>query len=346
MKETARKPGAMAQQSGDGAPDPVDRALSGDTVALARLLTRAERGDAEFGASHRRLWPRIGRAWRVGVTGSPGAGKSTLVESYALKRRAQGDKVAVIAVDPTSPFTGGALLGDRVRMNRLALDPGCFVRSMASRGSMGGLARTTDEVADVLDAAGFERVVIETVGVGQSEVDVVRSVDTVIVVLVPGAGDGVQALKAGLMEIADVFVVNKADRPGVERVIAELEEVIALRSGEAPPPAIVQTVAVNGEGIDALDAAIEAHRAAASASGAASARRAEQRLAKVRRIVEDRLASELFDGKGIAARAAEAMSSDAGATRSPYQVADELLAEALAKNDPRGDAGRTHGGAK
>ncbi|MFG0318594.1 MAG: methylmalonyl Co-A mutase-associated GTPase MeaB, partial [Planctomycetota bacterium JB042] len=290
------------------------------------LLTRAERSDGGFGAIHARLQERIGRAVRVGFTGPPGAGKSTLVEAYALARRAAGDKIAVVAVDPTSPFTGGALLGDRVRMNRIAMDPDCFVRSMASRGSFGGLARTTDEVADVFDAAGFDRVLLETVGVGQSEVDVARASDVTVVVLVPGAGDAVQAMKAGLMEIADVFVVNKADRPGVDRVLAELEEVLELRLDTGRPrPAIVQTVAKDGDWVEELDRAIEEFLAASRASSAFEARRQETRVARVCRIVEDEIRSNVFAGRGLAGRVSELVDRTPGA--SPYALAETVLAE-------------------
>ncbi len=316
--------------------DLLDRALANDRRALSRLLTCAENRDPSFAAVHSRLFPRIGRAIRVGFTGPPGAGKSTLVEAYVMCRREQGETVAVVCVDPTSPFSGGALLGDRVRMSRVAMDPGCFVRSMASRGSFGGLARMTDEVADVFDAAGYDRVVLETVGVGQSEIDVARSADVTVVVLVPGAGDAVQAMKAGLMEIADVFVVNKADRPGVERVVAELEEMLHLRSSESRTPAIVQTVAKNGEGVTELDRCIEAHVAEIRASGELERKRRAHVALKVRRIVEDRLRRELFDGRGLDARVHEALAEMAG--RSPYEVAASLVDEAGLLVRPRSAA--------
>ncbi len=301
------------------------RARSGDRVALARLLTLAERGGDEFATVHPAIHAAMGHAHRIGFTGPPGAGKSTLVEAYALDLRKRQESVAVICVDPTSPFTGGALLGDRVRMNRLTLDPGCFVRSMASRGWFGGLARTSEDVADVFDSVGYDRVLIETVGVGQSEIDVARAADTTVVVLVPGTGDAVQAMKAGLMEVADLFVVNKADRPGVERVVAELEEVLQLRADAEEKPAIVQTVAMNGEGIDELARRIDEHRARCASSGRLATRRAARAAEKVRRLLEQALRERTFAGKGMERRIEEALQSST--PRSPYAVARELLLE-------------------
>jgi LAO/AO transport system kinase len=203
------------------------------TNALARSISLVENGAAGFEELLAALHTDIGRAHRIGLTGPPGAGKSTLVERLTQSYRARGLTVGVVAVDPSSPFTGGALLGDRIRMERAFLDPGVFIRSMASRGSLGGMATTTGEVADVMDAYGFDRILIETVGVGQSELDVAAASDTTVVVLVPESGDGIQVMKAGLMEIADVFVVNKADRPGADRIRQELEVAIGLRAGNA-----------------------------------------------------------------------------------------------------------------
>ena len=204
---------------------------AGHTAALARAVSIVENHRGGFDRLLARLQPRIGRARRIGITGPPGAGKSTLTTRIALAYRAAGLTVGVVAVDPTSPFTGGALLGDRIRMESVALDTGVFIRSMATRGSLGGLAGTTREVADVLDAFGIDRVLIETVGVGQSELDIARTADSSMVVLVPESGDSIQTLKAGLMEIADVFVVNKADRPGADRLRNELELMLGLRHG-------------------------------------------------------------------------------------------------------------------
>ncbi|MCY3000555.1 MAG: methylmalonyl Co-A mutase-associated GTPase MeaB [Planctomycetota bacterium] len=196
----------------------------GDRTALARLISWAENADPRFAAELAALWPKVGRAWRIGVTGPPGAGKSTLVNELARVERTHERTVGICAVDPSSPFTGGALLGDRIRMDDRTLDPGVYIRSMASRGSHGGLARAAASACDVLDAFGFGTILLETVGVGQAEYDVLDAADTVVVVLCPGAGDGIQAMKAGLLEVADVLVVNKSDLPGAERLMNDLTD--------------------------------------------------------------------------------------------------------------------------
>lgn len=240
----------------------VERVFSGDPRAIARAMTLLENDEPGAKSLIGQLYPRSGRAHVVGLTGPPGAGKSTLVDALTAHYRAAGLRVGVIAVDPTSPFSGGAVLGDRVRMQRHASDPGVFVRSMAARGHLGGLAGTTADLVLVLDAAGVDVVIVETVGVGQGEVDVVRLADTCVVVLVPGAGDEIQALKAGIMEIADVFVVNKSDREGADRVVAAIESNLALHvyaPDEWRPP-IVKTCATDAAGIADLAAEIERHR--------------------------------------------------------------------------------------
>jgi len=248
------------------------QALNGNRYALARLISLIENDGADARAALAALYPRTGQAHVVGVTGAPGTGKSTLVNELAKALRSQEVTVGIVAVDPSSPFTGGALLGDRVRMRDLAGDPGIFIRSMASRGSLGGLARATNDAVKALDAAGFGVVLVETVGAGQAEVDIARTAHTTIVIEAPGLGDEVQALKAGLMEIADVLVVNKADRPGAVNTARALEMVINRNStGEEGKdvwrPPILQTVALDGSGVPEVLEAIAAHRAHLRASG-------------------------------------------------------------------------------
>ena len=254
----------------------VEGVLQGDVRAVARAISLVEDGRPEAPALLSALFPHAGRALIIGVTGPPGAGKSTLVDRMTAHLRRQGKTVGIVAVDPTSPFTGGAILGDRIRMQAHAVDDGVFIRSMATRGHLGGLAAATDHVLTVLSASGKDVLLVETVGVGQDEVEIVGTADVSVVVLVPGLGDEVQALKAGIMEIADVFVVNKADREGVDRVVAEIESMLSLAPHEAHRPEIVKTVAAADEGVDRLLEAVEAFRAQAGASGLLQRKRRTQ----------------------------------------------------------------------
>jgi LAO/AO transport system kinase len=274
--------------------DLVNEALKGNRHALARLISLIEDGDASSRSALRELYTHTGKAHLVGVTGAPGSGKSTLVNVLAKRLRMRDVTVGIIAVDPTSPFSGGALLGDRVRMRDLAGDPGVFIRSMATRGSLGGLAQATNDVVKVLDAVGFDMVLIETVGAGQSEVEIARTAHTTLVLEAPGMGDEVQALKAGLMEIADILVVNKADRPGAARTARALEMVIdrnAPRDENGWRPPILQTVALDGTGAPEVLKAIEDHRRHLCASGLLAKRERMRIEAELR----DVLQRQLFD---------------------------------------------------
>jgi LAO/AO transport system kinase len=277
--------------------DLATEALNGNRLALARLISLVEDDSAEAQSALTALYPHTGRAHLVGVTGPPGSGKSTLVNAFAKALRARDITVGIIAVDPTSPFTGGALLGDRVRMRDLAGDPGVFIRSMATRGSLGGLAQATNDVVKVLDAAGFQMVLIETVGAGQTEVEIARTAQTTIVLEAPGMGDEVQALKAGLLEIADILVVNKADRPGAAQTAQALEMVIN-RSVPADEnvwqPPILQTVALDGSGVEEVLKAIEAHRDYLRASGLLAKRERKRAEAELLNVLQRQLVDQLM----------------------------------------------------
>lgn len=305
----------------------VARARGGDKHATARLLSVVENEEPGAADALRQLYPETGRARVIGVTGPPGGGKSTLVNRLVGAYREQGQRVAVVAVDPSSPFSGGALLGDRIRMTERFLDEGLFIRSMASRGHSGGLARTTSRVVNVLDAIGYGVVLVETVGVGQEEVEVIRVVDTVVLVTVPGLGDDIQAIKAGVLEIADVLVVNKADRPGADETARDLAQMLGLgklRTSWKPP--IVRTVAATGENVAQLVDAIEKHRAWASENGERDRRRREAARAEVEDLLREALIRRLRDRVGddsvdrMVDRVAER-------TIDPYAAVEQLLKE-------------------
>ena len=273
-----------------------DGILSGRFRALGRAISMIERDDPDADRLLAEIYPSTGRARIIGITGSPGSGKSTLVASMAKHYRAQKKRVGIIAVDPTSPFTGGAILGDRIRMTDLYTDSGVFIRSMATRGFLGGLAKATNDVVDVLDASGFDVVLVETVGVGQDEVEVVRTVQTNLVVLVPGMGDDIQAIKAGIMEIGDVFVVNKADRPGADKTVTEVTMMMSLAEehGDWIPP-IVKTVASRGEGIEDLDEAIAKHLAYLEESGELDRRNRERVRIRIETQLKENFMRRMMD---------------------------------------------------
>ena len=314
-----------------------ERVLAGDPRAIARAISLIENEDPQAAALVREIFGKTGRAYVIGVTGPPGAGKSTLVDRMTADIRGRGRTVGVLTVDPTSPFTGGAVLGDRLRMQGHANDEGVFIRSMATRGHLGGLARATGDAALVLDAAGKEIIVIETVGVGQDEVDIIRTADVSIVTLVPGTGDDVQALKAGIMEIADIFVVNKADRDDADRLVAAIESNLMLQTfgpGEEADwrPPILKTVATNGTGVPELVETIWRFRRQAEPKQAA--RRRQRSEFRLREVVAQRFMNHL-ERAVLKPGELDAM-VERVATRAidPYTAADELISRAGLKASP------------
>ncbi len=321
------------------AADLLARARSGDKLSIARVLSVVENDAPGAADVVRETYPQTGRALILGVTGPPGGGKSTLVSRLVGAYRARSSRVAVVAVDPSSPFTGGAILGDRIRMVDRALDEGVFIRSMASRGHVGGLARATVRVVNVLDAIGFEVVLVETVGVGQEEIDVVRVADTVALVTVPGLGDDIQAIKAGILEIADVLVVNKGDRPGADETVRDLAQMLTLGSrryaedGGGPEkdrgwkPPIVRTVAATGDGIDDLVKAVDRHRSWSAESGERERRRADAARVEVEALLREALVRRLEERVG-AEGVRRAIDRVAAREVDPYAAVEELLREA------------------
>ena len=306
----------------------IERLRSGDPRALARAISTVENRGADSADLLKAVFPHSGKARVIGLTGAPGAGKSTLVDQLAKHYRRQGKTLGIIAVDPTSPYTGGAILGDRIRMQDHHSDPGIYIRSMATRGSLGGLARTTADVTTVLDASGKDMILIETVGVGQDEVEIVRLADITIVILVPGMGDDVQTIKAGIMEIADIFVINKADREGAERVEREvlaMQSLAARKDGWSPP--IVKTVASEGKGIEHLADAITGYEAYLQRENLALKHSVEnwrERLVEMLRDAMLERARKQLDGDRVNIYAAEIVEHK----RDPYSLVEELVRKA------------------
>jgi LAO/AO transport system kinase len=305
-----------------------ERVCSGDVLAISRAITAIENHQPEAEELLRVVFPRTGKAYLTGITGAPGTGKSTLVDRLAAFYRRQDEAVGVIAVDPTSPYTGGAILGDRIRMQGHAGDAGMFIRSMATRGFLGGLARATAEVALLLDAAGKDQVLIETVGVGQDEVDIVRLADCVVVVMVPGMGDDIQSMKAGLMEIGDIFVLNKSDREGADRLEQELLAMLSLvlpRDGWQPP--VVRTVASENKGIDVLAATIAKFRGHFESSGERRRKHVEHWKQRLIELVESRLLQRALGGAGGEARLTALATEVADRKKDPFAAVNEILAQ-------------------
>ncbi len=314
----------------------LERFHAGKRTALARAISVIENERPGFQEFLHRVLAAGPRARRVGVTGPPGGGKSSLIAALANLCRARDEEVGVVAVDPTSPYSGGALLGDRIRMNDLATDRGIFIRSMATRGSLGGLAATSKEVIDLMDAFGLTRLLIETVGVGQTELEITGTADTVVVVLVPESGDGIQAMQAGLMEIADIFVVNKADRPGADHVLNDLRGDLHLRAGETLDTAhwaipVLKTVAQTGEGVPELLDAIDRHRVHLEESGELGVRRRGRAAVRVREVTERALRGILWGGEATGALLEAGLDEIQRCTATPYSVSASILNVLLAE---------------
>ena len=310
----------------------VERILAHDLRAVARAISKIENEAPDAIELMKQLFAHTGRGVTVGITGAPGAGKSSLVDRLAAHYRTLDKSIGIIAVDPSSPFTGGAILGDRIRMQALASDPRVFIRSMATRGNLGGLARATVEAVAVLDAAGYDRTLVETVGVGQDEVDIIKTADVVVVTLVPGMGDDIQALKAGIMEIGDIFVINKAERDGVERTERELIGLLEMaerKDGWTPP--IVRTVATRNEGIGAFAEAIEKFAAFRQTHANSIERRASIAETRLLEMLRDRLLRNLLNDVLPQAELHQLAAAVANKERDPYSIVEEILSRVSLK---------------
>ena len=304
----------------------VERIAAGDARAVARAISKVEDVSKDAAQLMKKIFPLTGRGLVIGITGAPGAGKSSLVDKLALHYRRQGERVGIVAVDPSSPFSGGAILGDRIRMQTLGLDSGVFIRSMATRGNLGGLARSTVDAVSILDAGGYGKIIIETVGVGQDEVEVVKAADISVVVLVPGMGDDIQAIKAGIMEIGDVFVINKADRDGVLTTEKELEALLSLAArDDSWEPPIVKTVATESKGIRELAAAIEKYRTFHLQTKSGDGRRRAIARWRILELLRERLVAQTLESDSASAKLDRLAGEVASRQRDPYSAVEELL---------------------
>lgn len=303
----------------------IERLLKGEPRAVARSITKVENASPDSAKLLKAVFPRTGNAVVIGITGAPGAGKSSLVDKLAFYYKEQGEKVGIIAVDPSSPFSGGAILGDRIRMSALGVDKNIFIRSMATRGNLGGLSRATVDAVAILDAAGFDKIIIETVGVGQDEVEIVKTADVSVVVLVPGMGDDIQAIKAGIMEIGDVFVINKADRDGVLRTIKELESLLslAMRPDYWNPP-IIETIATESKGIEDLTKAIESYYDFQKNGENLERRKAIARW-RLLELLQEKLLANLLSYDGVNEKLDRLAQEVAEKKTNPYSAVEEIL---------------------
>jgi LAO/AO transport system kinase len=304
----------------------IDRIASGDARAVARAISKVEDLSKDASELMKQIFPLTGRGLIIGITGAPGVGKSSLVDKLALYYRQHGERVGIVAVDPSSPFSGGAILGDRIRMQTLGLDSGVFIRSMATRGNLGGLARTTVDAVSILDAAGYGKIIIETVGVGQDEVEVVKAADVSVVVLVPGMGDDIQTIKAGIMEIGDIFVINKADRDGVNSTEKELQALLSLAARDDTwQPPIVKTIATAGSGIEELAAAIENYRGFHLRTASGDGRRRAIARWRILELLRERLVSQTLESTAASEKLDELAGEVASRQRDPYSAVEELI---------------------
>jgi LAO/AO transport system kinase len=304
----------------------VDRVVKGEPRAVARAISKVEDGVEGAAELMKAIFPHTGRGTVIGITGAPGAGKSSLVDKLALAYRQQGERVGIVCVDPSSPFSGGAILGDRIRMQTLGLDEGVFIRSMATRGNLGGLARATVDAVAILDAAGYSKIIVETVGVGQDEVEIVKTADVSVVVLVPGMGDDIQAIKAGIMEIGDVFVINKADREGVLRTEKELEALLslAMRPDFWEPP-IIKTVAIENKGINDLAEAINRYREFQQKAESGHERRQSIARWRILELLRERLLAQTLNNDSASEKLDALAAEVATKRRDPYSAVEEIM---------------------